>query len=52
MINDPFHADRWDYIYYLKVGRNDTAAKRWISVIFENDVVSEIRKDQKLAGDL
>ncbi|MEL7187604.1 MAG: outer membrane protein assembly factor BamE, partial [Pseudomonadota bacterium] len=23
MVDDPFHANRWDYVYYLKVGRKD-----------------------------
>ena len=48
MIDDPFHADRWDYVYYLKIGRRDAIAKRWVSVFFEEGVVSEIRKDQQL----
>jgi outer membrane protein assembly factor BamE len=48
MISDPFHHERWDYVYYLKVGRNDAVAKRWVSVFFENDTVSEIRRDQEL----
>jgi outer membrane protein assembly factor BamE len=48
MIDDPFHASRWDYVYYLKIGRNDAAFKRWVSVFFENDLVSEIRKEQEL----
>ncbi len=48
MIDDPFHADRWDYIYYLKLGREDAGFKRWVSVIFEDNVVSELRKDQEL----
>ena len=52
MIDDPFHADRWDYIYYLKIGRKQTVAKRWVSVFFEDGVVSEIRKDQELNPDL
>ena len=53
MIDDPFHANRWDYVYYLQVGREDTKAKRWISVFFdESGLVSEIRKDQSLAPDL
>jgi len=52
MIDDPFHASRWDYVYYLKVGRKDAAFKRWVSVIFDNDLVSEIRKDQELSPDL
>jgi outer membrane protein assembly factor BamE len=52
MIDDPFHKDRWDYIYYLKIGRKDATFKRWVSVIFEDDLVSEIREDQDLAPTL
>ena len=48
MIDDPFHRARWDYVYYLKVGRDKANFKRWVSVIFEDDVVAEIRKDQEL----
>ncbi len=48
MIDDPFNKERWDYVYYLKLGRNDAAFKRWVSVFFEDDIVSEIRKDQEL----
>ncbi len=48
MIDDPFHQDRWDYVYFLKVGRKDATFKRWVSILFDNDVVSEIRKDQEL----
>ena len=52
MVDDPFHADRWDYVYYLKVGRQDASAKRWVSIFFEDDVVIEIRRDQELNPDL
>jgi outer membrane protein assembly factor BamE len=52
MIDDPFHADRWDYVYYLKVGRRDAGFKRWVSIIFEEDKVSEIRKNQELDPNL
>lgn len=48
MIDDPFHKERWDYVYYLKVGRGEADFKRWVSVIFDDDVVAEIRKDQEL----
>ena len=48
MIDDPFNRDRWDYVYYLKRGRQDASFKRWVSVFFEDDRVSEIRKDQEL----
>jgi len=52
MIDDPFHVDRWDYVYYLKLGRDDATFKRWVSILFEQDVVSEIRKDQELGPEL
>lgn len=52
MINDPFHHNRWDYVYYLKVRRDDAIQKRWVSVFFDEEVVSEIRKDQELSPDI
>ena len=52
MVDDPFNKDRWDYIYYLKIGRQDASFKRWVSVFFEDDVVKEILKDQELSPDL
>jgi len=48
MIDDPFHQDRWDYVYYLTIGRKDAVNKRWVSIIFTEDRVSEIRKEQEL----
>lgn len=48
MIDDPFHEERWDYVYYLKIGRNDASFKRWVSIIFADDKVIEIRKEQDL----
>lgn len=52
MINDPFHEDRWDYVYYLRVGRDDAIFKRWVSIYFDEDVVSRIDRDQELRPDL
>ena len=52
MIDDPFHKDRWDYVYYLKISRKDTVAKRWVSILFSGDKVGEIRKDLELDPDL
>jgi outer membrane protein assembly factor BamE len=52
MIDDPFSKQRWDYIYYISIGRRDATFKRWVSVFFEEDVVSEIRTDQELSPDL
>ena len=52
MIDDPFSRERWDYIYYLRLARNDAIQKRWVSVLFTDDVVAEIRKEQELAPQL
>ena len=52
MVDDPFHKDRWDYVFYIKIGREDATFKRWVSIIFEDEVVSEIRKDQDLSPKL
>lgn len=52
MIDDPFHRERWDYVYYLKVGRRDASFKRWVSVIFADDLVAEIRRGQELDPNL
>lgn len=52
MIDDPFHEERWDYVYYVKIGRDKARFKRWVSVFFDGDTVSEIVKDQELAPDL
>ena len=52
MIDDPFHENRWDYVYYLRVGRNKAVFKRWISIYFVDDNVSEVISDQELRPDL
>lgn len=52
MIDDPFHHDRWDYVYYLKIGRRDATFKRWVSVFFADDHVSQIVEDQELDPNL
>jgi len=52
MIDDPFHHDRWDYVYYLKIGRRDATFKRWVSVFFEDEHVARIVEDQELDPNL
>jgi outer membrane protein assembly factor BamE len=45
VVEDLFHHNRWDYVYYLRSGRSSREDKRWLIVIFAEDKVSEIRKD-------
>jgi outer membrane protein assembly factor BamE len=52
LIDDPFHENRWDYIYYLKLGRDDAILKRWVSIHFVGDKVSEVVDGQELSPDL
>jgi outer membrane protein assembly factor BamE len=52
MIDDPFHANRWDYVYYVKIGRNDATGKRWVTILFDDDTVSEIQRNRELAEGL
>jgi outer membrane protein assembly factor BamE len=52
MIDDPFHLERWDYIYYLKLGRRKATFKRWVSVVFEDERVAQVIEDQELSPDL
>lgn len=49
LVVDPFHADRWDYVYVLqKEGRR--VEQRHIVVIFQNDRLQRIEGDVKPAG--
>jgi outer membrane protein assembly factor BamE len=48
LIDDPFHADRWDYVYYVVLGRDNAVFKRWVTVVFVDDIVTIIDKDQEL----
>lgn len=52
MIADPFHQNRWDYVYYVKIGRRDASAKRWVTVLFDGDTVTEIQRNRDLAENL
>ncbi|NCF14377.1 MAG: outer membrane protein assembly factor BamE [Gammaproteobacteria bacterium] len=52
LVDDPFHVDRWDYVYFITIGRQDAKFKRWVTVIFDEGKVGEIRKDQELDPNL
>jgi outer membrane protein assembly factor BamE len=45
IVEDSFHHNRWDYVYYMRRGRNSRVEKRWLIVTFADDKVATIRKD-------
>lgn len=49
-IMDPFHPDRWDYMYIRKDGR-DKAERRHVTVYFEGDLLRRIEDAQNGAHD-
>ena len=52
MIADTFHQDRWDYVYYVKIGRNEATAKRWVTILFDGETVEDIQRNRELAENL
>ena len=42
MLPDAFDRDRWDYLYYLKVGRLQKAEEQRLTIFFTDDKVSRI----------
>lgn len=44
LVSDPFHADRWDYTYYLRRGRERDVTRRWVSVYFDGDRVERVEQ--------
>ena len=52
MVDDLFHRDRWDYVYYLRIGRQDATFKRWVSIYFDGDAVRQIVRDRELNPDV
>jgi len=45
VVEDSFHRDRWDYIYYFRQGRRRTADRSWLIVHFDADRVKVIDYD-------
>jgi outer membrane protein assembly factor BamE len=44
MVADSFNKERWDYIYYLKVGRTRHVDSRRVTVWFDGDKVARLEK--------
>jgi outer membrane protein assembly factor BamE len=45
VVEDRYHDDRWDYMYYFRQGRTAETTRRWLIVYFDGDKVKEIRRD-------
>jgi len=52
LIDDPFHQQRWDYVYFIRIGRDAATFKRWVTIAFEDDIVAKITTDQELDPNL
>jgi outer membrane protein assembly factor BamE len=52
LVDDPFHQARWDYVYFVRIGRNPATFKRWVTIVFEGDIVTELNEDQELDPNL
>ena len=45
LVKDPFHADRWDYVYSFRDGATGAVDQQRVSLFFENDLLVDIRHD-------
>jgi len=45
LIKDKYHPDRWDYAYYLKMGRSRETTSRLITLYFEDEKLARITGD-------
>ncbi|MEO0974421.1 MAG: outer membrane protein assembly factor BamE [Pseudomonadota bacterium] len=44
MIEDPFHSDRWDYLYYVIVGRKRNVRQGHFIVHFDRERVASVER--------
>lgn len=46
MLTSVFHADRWDYVYYLKRGKGNETQTRRLTVLFKDNRLASFRADE------
>lgn len=46
LVTDVFHPDRWDYYYYLRGSKEETAETRQLTLIFKNDTLVSVQGDK------
>jgi outer membrane protein assembly factor BamE len=47
LVDDPFNNDRWDYIYYVRIGRDEPETRRFLTVYFEDGKVARLERRDK-----
>jgi outer membrane protein assembly factor BamE len=50
LVADPFHADRWDYVYQLQK-RGELKESRHITIVFDQDKLARIEGDVVPSGE-
>lgn len=45
LVSDPFHADRWDYVYFYKKSSDAPPETRRLTVIFNGDALARMEGD-------
>lgn len=48
MVADPFNAERWDYVFFFKVGRTRQEVQNRLTIWFEEDRVVRIDRPHTL----
>lgn len=51
LVDDPFSSDRWDYIFYSRVGRKSPTTRHFLTVYFEEGKVARLEKHDKPPGE-
>ncbi len=44
MIEDPFHQDQWDYVYYFRSGNGKVNERKRVTVHFADDKVASVER--------
>ncbi len=44
MIADSFHPDRWDYLYFFKLGKTRKVERRLVTVYFAEEKVARVER--------
>jgi outer membrane protein assembly factor BamE len=51
LVTDIFHADRWDYVYYLKPQNSNRVEERRLTVYFKDGKLVQVDKDIVASAD-